>query len=281
MQTILCPTDFSPASENATRYADQLALWAQARLVLLHNIHEPVAPDVKSFGGVMYAEPIRDPGLRQRQLDQLEALKARLSGAGGSRPVDYQTQLCYGQTHANIAAEARNSQASLVVVASKRHEAWKQLFQGSVLPDVIRQAPCPVLIVPPDATFRPYSKIVFASSLLEEESGDLHLVSELASLFQATILFLHILTEFSLKERRQAEAVFLRFRQKLPGANTTLFIETHDQISEGITRFTTQAQADLLVMGHHSYNFWESLFIEDFTQSVVRHSNLPLLVIHH
>ncbi|MGV3504553.1 MAG: universal stress protein [Adhaeribacter sp.] len=281
MQTILCPTDFSPASEQAIRYADQLAHWMQAQVVLLHNIHEAVAPDVKSFGGVLYAEPIRDAGQKQRQLDQLEALKARLTSAGGSRPVAYQTLLSYGQTHDNIAAEARHCQADLVVVASKRGEAWKQLFQGSVLPDVIRQAPCPVLVIPPDASFKPYSRIVFASSLLEEDSSDLHLVSELADLFQAAIYFLHILTEFSVREKRKAEAVFLRFRQKMPAANTSLYIETHDQITEGITRFATQAQADLLVMGYHSYNFWESLFIEDFTKRVVKHSNIPLLVIHH
>lgn len=281
MQTILCPTDFSPASENAIRYADQLAHWMQAQMILFHNIHEPVASDLRSFGGVLYSEPTRDPGQKQRQLDQLEALKASLAQRGGSRLVPYLTRLSYGLTHENIAAEARNCQASLVVVASKRGEGWRQLFQGSVLPDVIRQAPCPVLIIPPDASFKPYNKIVFASSLLEEDSPDLQMVSELAGLFQAGILFLHILTEYSVEERQQAEAAFLQFRQKLPAANTTLYIETHDQISEGINHFTRQAQADLLVMGYHSHSFWENLFLEDYTQNLVQQSHVPLLIIHH
>lgn len=281
MQTILCPTDFSPASEHAIRYADHLAHWMQAEMILFHNIHEPVAPDLKSFGGVLYAEPIRDPGQKQRLLDQLEALKGRLADKGGSSPLSYVTKLSYGLTHENIAAEARNSQASLVAVASKRGEGWKQLFQGSVLPDVVREAPCPVLIIPPDASFKPYKKIVFASSLLEDDSADMHMVAELADLFQAEILFLHILTEYSVEERQQAEAAFLQFRQKLPSANASLFIETHDQITEGINQFTQQAQADLLVMGYHSHSFWESLFLEDYTKNLVQQSHVPMLVIHH
>jgi nucleotide-binding universal stress UspA family protein len=42
MNTILVPTDFSPAAENATAYAAQLARQIEASLVLLHVYQLPV-----------------------------------------------------------------------------------------------------------------------------------------------------------------------------------------------------------------------------------------------
>lgn len=281
METIFCPTDFSPASENAIRYADQLAHWLQARIILFHNIYEPLRPAIKSFGGVHYAEPIRDAGYRQQQLDQLHAWREKFAGTGGSQPVRYETKIRYGPTQDNIAEEAQRNHANVIVLGSKERQGLKQLFTGSVVGDVVRQSPCPVLIVPADTAFQPITKIVFAISLLDQNSADLAFLARLATLFQAKIFFLHILTQYSGSERQQVEAAFEQFRQSLPSTPAALHVETHDNIESGIVQFTRQLQADLLVMGYHPHSFLEGLILGDRTKSMASHPALPLLVLHH
>jgi nucleotide-binding universal stress UspA family protein len=280
METILCPTDFSAASRNALRYADQLARWMQARLILFHNIPEPAMPAHQSFGGVLYAEPIRDPGYRQARQDRLEAWKDQLASPGGSQPIGYESHVRYGLTQDNIAAEALANQANLIVLGSKHNEGLKRIIKGSVVSGVIRQSPCPVLIIPPHALFKPLTRLVYASSLMGEEAADAGFIARLAALFQARILFLHILMEYSAQEREQAEAAYDQFRQRLPQTDTAFYLETHADIGEGISQFTHRYQADLLIMGYHPHSSWESLLLENYTKKMASHPDLPLLIIH-
>jgi nucleotide-binding universal stress UspA family protein len=280
METILCPTDFSPSSRNAIRYADQLAHWMQARMILFHNIYEPVTAHAGSYGGVLYAEPIRDPGYRQARLARLNAWTNKLAIAGGSQPIRYESQIRYGVAQHNIAQEALTNRADLIVLGSKRDEGLKLIFSRSVVGEVIQQSPCPVLIIPPQATFKPLTRIVFATSLLGEDDADLSLIAQLAAAFQAQLLFLHIMTEYSAIERQEAEIIFNQFRQKLPDTNTDFYIETHQDIEEGISQFTRHHQADLLIIGYHPQSFWERILLGDHTQAIASHATLPVLIFH-
>lgn len=279
METIICPTNFSTSSEHAIRYADQLAHWMQARMILFHNINEPATAPAGSYGGVLYAEPIRDPGYREAQLARLNAWKNKLASAGGSQPIRYESQVSYGLAQHNIVGEALANRADLIVMGSKRDEGLKQIFRKSVVGDVIRQSPCPVLLIPPQATFKPLTRIVFATSLFGEDEADLGFIAQLTAAFQAQLLFLHIMPEYSAVERQEAETIFNRFRQKLPDTSTDFYIETHQDIEEGISQFTRHHQADLLIIGYHPQSFWERLLLGDHTQATASHATLPLLII--
>jgi nucleotide-binding universal stress UspA family protein len=279
METIFCPTDFSPAAGNALQYANQLAHWLQARLVLFHNIPEPAMPAHQSFGGVLYAEPIRDPAHRQAQLARLEAWQDRLAGAGGSKPLRYESQVRYGPTQDNIAATALANGADLIVLGSKHGEGLRQLLKGSVVGEVIRQAPCPVLIIPPRAAFKPISRMVYASDLGDLKAAGAGFMARLAALFQTQVLFLHILQQYSDQERGKAEAAYDRFRQMLPQTDPAFHIETHAVIGEGLSQFCRRYQADLLIMGHHPQSSWENFLLGNHTTKLAAHADLPLLVL--
>jgi nucleotide-binding universal stress UspA family protein len=51
-----------------------------------------------------------------------------------------------------IVTEAERTGADLIVIGSSGKGAWRRLFGGSVSEKVAREAPCPVLISPPQAT---------------------------------------------------------------------------------------------------------------------------------
>jgi nucleotide-binding universal stress UspA family protein len=49
-----------------------------------------------------------------------------------------------------IVAEARSRGASLVVMGNRHRSGWERLFKGSTAEQVLRDSPCPVLVVPLD-----------------------------------------------------------------------------------------------------------------------------------
>lgn len=281
METILCPTDFLPNSENAIHYAHALAQRLKARLVLFHNLYEPAGKQQIAFTGVQYPGPIPDPKYRQAQQSKLDGLKSSLESASTTGAVTYQTRMDFGLAQDTIPQAARQVQADLIVVGQEAGNALKDIFLGSITAQVISQVSCPVLIIPPQAAFRPLHRIVFATDLQGEPFTDVAFVVKLASLFSAHILFVHILTLDTAENRQRAEAGLDRLHKRLVYQNASFFTEASVHIEEGISRFCHLHRADLLVMGYHPHAFWQQLFDQHHARQMAYHTDLPLLVIHY
>ena len=77
---------------------------------------------------------------------RLEAVVARVRAAGltctGSSEV--------GRTDAEIVEYARKRHAGMIVVGSHARHGLSHAIMGSVAEKVVRHAPCPVLVVPPE-----------------------------------------------------------------------------------------------------------------------------------
>jgi nucleotide-binding universal stress UspA family protein len=281
METILCPTDFSPSSENAIHYADELAQRMNSRIVLFHSISEPVGTDFISYTGVPYAEPLPDPEYRQAQQNKLEELKSSLQNTDWGMPIAYQTRVEYGLAKDTIPQLAHHLQADLIVMGKESTDALKDTFLGSTTGEVISHASCPVLIIPPKAVFRQIHRIVFATDLQGEPFAEVAFVSKLASLFGAHILFLHILTGDAPETLQWAQAELDLLHKRFSYKNASFSSEASDHIEEGISQFCQLHQADLLVMGYHPRHFWQQLFDQHHARQMTYQADLPLLVIHY
>ena len=280
MKTILCPTDFSSGAENAVLYANELAQEMDTRLILFHSIFAPAA-EVVSYGSGPYTHPTKDLAYEDAQRRKLEALKNSLANTDWGMPVQYEAKLRYGLIKDTIQQIIQEEHADLVVIGNEGAEGLKEIFVGSVAADIVKNATCPVLIIPPKATYKPLRKIVFATDLKGEPFLDVHAVITLASLFDAEILFLHIIPEANPVTSQLAQAELDRMKKQFPYQKATFYAEANAHIEEGISQFCRRHHADMLVMGYHPRSFWQHLFSQDYTQEMAYHTYLPLLVIHY
>jgi nucleotide-binding universal stress UspA family protein len=281
METILCPTDFSASSENAIRYADELASRMNMRLVLFHNIAAPVTQALVAAGTAPAADRWRDQVREEEKKTQLEALKKVLENSSWGEPIPYETILRHGILLETIPQVARQEEADLIVIGNEGSEGLKEVLVGSVAESLIKNAPCPVLIVPPHATFKPLHKIVIATDLRGEPFVDVQWVLKLAALFDAEVLFFHVLKTDRPSYQAYAENELHRIYKSLPYKNATFYKEENSSIEEGISQFCRRHKADMLVMGYHPRTFWQHLLTENHTTEMAYHTYLPLLVIHY
>lgn len=135
IQTILCATDFSEASEPALQTARGLARDHGARLIVLSVAPPLFLPEA----GV--APPIDLDADRYA----LEQLRGRLDGTDLKAPV--QTELRQGNPAEEILHAAHDLGADLIVVGSHGRGALGRMLLGSVAEQVLRHAQQPVLIV--------------------------------------------------------------------------------------------------------------------------------------
>jgi nucleotide-binding universal stress UspA family protein len=132
---ILVPLDQSPLGEAKLPVAMAQARAFGAELSLLHV----VPPEALDPSGAVSPE-------EARARTYLDTVAARMHAEG----ITATTIVRAGQPAATIVDEARERVADLIVLGANIRTNLPRVFLGSVADDVIRNAPCPVLLVRPD-----------------------------------------------------------------------------------------------------------------------------------
>jgi nucleotide-binding universal stress UspA family protein len=146
VKIILVPTDFSPASRRALRYACNLADAFGASLHIIHVLDILVPPPgYPEIYGPPPGDYLEEIGRRARA--ELEAQltsdeKTRYSATFVMRA---------GSPAREILEYLKDQEAiDLVVMATAGRGGVARLMMGSVADKVVRAAPCPVLTLHPD-----------------------------------------------------------------------------------------------------------------------------------
>ena len=139
LKKILVPIDFSACSRKALQYALPLARQFGAELVLLH-----VVPPTYYSTDLSYTAPVfPEDEVRDFTAQKLAALTAAQIGD----QVPGRSVVRIGQPVHEIVETARELKIDLIIVSTHGNTGLKHLLLGSVAENVVRHAPCPVLVV--------------------------------------------------------------------------------------------------------------------------------------
>jgi nucleotide-binding universal stress UspA family protein len=133
LKTILVPVDFSNCSDKALHYAVPFARQFGAEITLLHVIeYSREFPEVimANTGEIHHAE------------EELEDLLRSVNGTVACRAI-----LRVGKPAAEIVAAAAQSGADLILLSTHGRSGYAHVILGSTTERVVRNAPCPVLVV--------------------------------------------------------------------------------------------------------------------------------------
>lgn len=141
-KNVVGSVDFSEMSTLVVEHAAAYARALSAKVWLLH-VAEP-EPDFVGFDD--------DPQAVRRQVAERWRKRHRdlqeYAGELRARGLPATALLVQGPTVDTIVAEAERLQADLLVLAAHRHGALHKVLLGSVSEGVLREARCPLLILP-------------------------------------------------------------------------------------------------------------------------------------
>jgi len=139
IRTIVHPTDFSEAANEALQVARALARDHQAKLVLVAVPQLPPPP---------YKYPF-PPGQTEYAAD-VQATRRRLDALAKSIvDIPVETAISTGPPGPAILTVASNHRADLIVMGTHGRTGVPRLLLGSVAEHVLRHAACPVLTIRP------------------------------------------------------------------------------------------------------------------------------------
>lgn len=271
MKTILVPTDFSENAHNALRYAGALASQLNARLILAHIIHLPVAP-VES-GMVI---PV-DLQLGEDFSEELNTLAANLRKEL-HREIEIETVCQYGYLTGDLNALVKTHHVDLVVMGTKGATNFLDKLIGTNSSEFSKTAHCPVLIIPAVAQYKDIHHIAYASDFESEEGIFLRQLFGIAQLLSAHVSLINVVDGQELNllsDTEMVEEVTTHFPEVV---YSMAQIRIHD-IVEGLHTFVEENSADILAVSMHKRGFFDELFHTSISRRLIYHTTLPLLTL--
>ena len=284
IECILCPTDLSPDSDEALRYAVALSRAYNAELLLLHC-------DTRERSATPEAE--------ERAARKIVEALLKYSGSADLTGLDWRSLVvtCDDAGEA-IAREAARYAVDLIVMRSRRRPHRAALL-GSTAESVSRTAPCPVLVMHSDERdwVSGSDKIELKRVLVAYDFSDyselaLNSALSFAQEYQSQLHLLHVLPPYTLDEseiswypigREGAYHKAAHRLQKAVPAEAHLWCDIRHAVSEGqpyreILNYAERNDIDLICLGAHGAGFGMRALFGSNVDRVLRQAPCPVLV---
>jgi nucleotide-binding universal stress UspA family protein len=286
IECILCPTDLSPDSDEALRYAIALSRAYNAELLLLHCdvIDDGLAT---SDAHDQAAQAIR------------EALEKH-SGSADLAGLDWRSLVVNtDDAGAAIVREAARYAVDLIVMRSRRRPHRAALL-GSTAESVSRTAPCPVLVMHTDErdwvsgsdTRIELKRVLVAYDFSDHSELALNYALKFAQEYQSELHLLHVLPPSTLNEseiswyplgREGTYHTAAHRLQKAVSREAHLWCDIKHAVSEGqpyreILNYAEKNKIDLICLGAHGAGFGMRTLFGSNVDRVLRQAPCPVLV---
>ena len=284
LQRILVPVDFSGSSELALRYATAFAARFGGKIALVHVIES---------GRLVGELSESDTGMTEiprRVEEQLCMLASRSGGPALFDKVEVRT----GRPSHKIGQAASGLGSGLIVISTHGYTGLDYLLLGGTAERVIRDAPCPVLVVRRQDGHAPEPKKILVPVDFSPASLDgLRYALGLALPFGARLTALHVIeplgpmarfeVDVDAHERKLREGVRLRLEElhlevdEPAGAFDTLFREGTSY--HEIVGMAQRGDFDLIIMASLGRSGLVDMLLGSTAERVVRHAPCPVLVV--
>jgi nucleotide-binding universal stress UspA family protein len=269
MKTLIVPTDFSPASVNAMKYAVDMALTIDAGILLCNAYDIPLSYTDVPVPPITIDEVKR---LSEGRLQELKNSIIRMSAgkitvfteARLDSPVKALEELC------------DSVKPFAVVMGSHGATGIERLLMGSTSLSAIRRLKCPVIVVPPGTSFKNIKKIGLACDFKDvAESIPFEYIKNMVHEFNGELHIIHI-GETDPESPINAAWIETMLDDIKPYYH---FIKSED-IVDGINDFAEANDLDLVTVIPKDHRFAENLFHKSNSKGLIRHSHIPIVSIH-
>lgn len=275
IRKILCPTDFSSASNNAVEYAAKLAQQTSATLTLLHVQPIAIGEGINVFAGGQ-RESVAEA---RAATEHMEAICLELNkefNVSCTHEIAATTLESFEKTIADESAGF-----DLTILGTNGADSLSQYYFGSHSFRVAKKETGPVLIVPENCTFQGIANLAFASNSPDPAKMSVRQLKQFTDIFNPELRAVYI-SEKESESTKNAYVTFCNFLDEaLNYGNKIIFEQVfHSNAEEAVEKFMIKTNADLLALHMEEHNFLYNVFHEDVIRKIVSNAEFPVLVVH-
>lgn len=269
MKKFLIPIDFSETSLNAARYAIALVEGLANSHLIFYHVYSRITLATLSS---------KDEGSRQKVSEQaLEDIKKELNPSGSLFISCIAEE---GDFIENLNDYVLGNKVDMIIMGITGSSRIKQVFMGTNTLNVIRSVNCPVMIIPPDATFHGIKTIVFTSDFKDvARTHPFDSIKKVLTFFHPVLQILNIdeehyveLTDEYKVEKKSMEDNLGEFHPEYA------FLRSYD-FMDGINEFVESRNIDAILTLPRKQGLISQLFKTSHTKKLAYHSKIPIIAI--
>jgi nucleotide-binding universal stress UspA family protein len=273
MKTIVATTDFSPVSINAVHYAADMANMLGLRLDLLYVYAIPVpVSEVPIPFNVEQAEDAANTLLNKLKEDLLKRTSSRLS---------IRTAIKGGDTVSEIKKYCETVKPHTVVMGSETANVIERFLIGGKTLGAVRRLKWPLLIVPPEASFKNIRKVGMACDF--RDVVDTMRVEEIRSLvneFKAELHVLYVSDETTGSYSPETVEESGLFQEMLGDLKPKYHFLNEPEIDTAIADYAERNKLDVLIIIPKKHSLVSRIFKHSHSKRLVLHAHVPVMSLH-
>lgn len=260
MKTVIVPVDFSETSYNAARYAAQLLTGHYGVEMILYHMYEKQSHADEAGKSL---EKLK------KELLEKGIVKISIYSEKGDDLIDELEKL------------ARHREADLIIMGITGRSALSQLLIGSNTLKMVEKKVCPVLIIPPEASYRDIKNVLLTSDMQNVEVATPSVpIKRILKTFHPNLHVINVnsehyvaLTEEYQDERAKLKEMFSEFNPEF------YFLGWYD-VDEAVNRFAHDKKIDFIIIVPKEHSLVDKMFRHSHTKKLVYHSDIPVLAVH-
>lgn len=265
---IIVPIDFSENSIKALEFAIFMADKKNAKITLVHVVE--VVYDFASQAAIaldsMYADGEK----------MLEKLIDKYKASG----VEMEYRIVDGVVSISVARIADEIEATLIVMGTQGASGIKKALIGTTTVNLIREANCPVLVVPAQAHVAEIKKITLALEFANHEEQFIDWIIGMSERWGLGLEILHVQTNHGFKEELAILGIEGYLQKKYPELKARIHTFYAANASEGLDMYMQEHDNMILVMCHEHRNLWDQIIQKSQSIQMAYHTTIPLLILN-
>ncbi|KYP13292.1 universal stress protein [Flavihumibacter sp. CACIAM 22H1] len=277
LKRILVPTDFSPTSERAFRYALEVASRTGGTVVLYH-VYEQVE------AGFIDNETKRTAYNQQMETDLLKELnRMNVKYQAAFPKVIVSTVLGHAPVVDNVLGFAEEHRMDTIVMGTQGATGLKKTLLGTIASRIAEKSDWPVWLIPEAYEWKLPQHLVLATDYQLADKKALPLLTAIASVFGADITVTriisgHITREETAKEQARFSEYSNLLQKDFAASSLSFQLITSSSIIDTLEHLEEEIPYDLLTMVRLKKTFLQRFFTESFTRNMAYLTRHPFLV---
>jgi nucleotide-binding universal stress UspA family protein len=273
MKRIIVPTDFSETAKNAARYAVQMADTIPGSSIIFYNLADKIA--LGSDSSPLTEDKNDRFTVLQAALDNLRTEVRELSNVNIELVVEEGSSLTD-----NIERYVRHHGIDLIIMGITGATRLEQIFMGSNALNVVNLGVCPVIVVPPNAVYKPINKVLFACDLKNVSSTiPFAPIKSVLNLFKPTVLVVNVDTDHYVEVTDEYKSQRAILEQRLQEYNPEFYFIRMYDFQDSIGSFASDREVDLILTIPKKHHFLTGFFKTSHTKKLAYHSHVPILAV--
>lgn len=266
--TILVPLDFSENSLKALNIARSAAEKRKGKIILVHVVN------------VAYDFATESTAALDAHFKEAESQLKTLAARHRTDAVDIEPRVLTGNASIQITTLAADEEANLIVMGTQGASGIEKALIGSMTVSVVREAKCPVLIVPAQADIARVKKVTLALEFADHEEKFIDWIVDMSRRWEFALEVLHVQTSSGFKEELTVLGMEKYLHRKYPDLEVRIHTFYSPTASEGLELYLQEHDNMILVMCHQHQNLWEQIFQKSQSIEMAYHTRVPLLIMN-